>query len=89
MIHTKVTPNDVLVNVSFYVPKSYIGKEIDIIAFSSNEGIQKKAPISNINEISLSEDDKIELTNRVENFLENPSKVTSWEKLKEDIRKKL
>lgn len=89
MIHTKVTPNDVLVNVSFYVPKSYIGKEIDVIAFTSSEGIQKKVPISKKHKESLSESDKIELTNRVESYLENPTQVTPWEKVKEDIRKQL
>ncbi len=45
MIHTKVTPSDELVNVSFYVPKSYIGKELEIIAFAKNEGIQKTETI--------------------------------------------
>ena len=42
MIHTKIIPNDTLVNVSFYVPKDYIGKEVDVIAFTQNEGLQGK-----------------------------------------------
>lgn len=40
MIHTKITPVDTLVNLSFYVPKDYIGKEVDVIAFTQNEGLQ-------------------------------------------------
>ncbi len=40
MIHTKIIPDDTLVNLSFYVPKEYIGKEVDVIAFTQNEGLQ-------------------------------------------------
>ncbi len=42
MIHTKIIPNDTLVNLSFYVPIDYIGKEVDVIAFTQNEGLQSK-----------------------------------------------
>lgn len=42
MIHTKIIPNDTLVNLSFYVPKDYIGKEVEVIAFTQNEGLQGK-----------------------------------------------
>ena len=42
MIHTKIIPDDTLVNLSFYVPKEYIGKEVDVIAFTQNEGLQSK-----------------------------------------------
>jgi putative addiction module component (TIGR02574 family) len=89
MIHTKVIPDDVLVSVSFYVPKSYIGKELDVIAFTQSEGIQKNTIVAQIDGLNLSKADKIELTNRVESYLENPTNVTPWEKVKEDIRKQL
>jgi hypothetical protein len=42
MIHTKIIPNDTLVNLSFRVPKDYIGKEVDVIAFTQNEGLQNR-----------------------------------------------
>lgn len=42
MIHTKIIPSDTLVNLSFYVPKDYIGKEVDVIAFTQNEGLQSE-----------------------------------------------
>lgn len=42
MIHTKIIPKSTLVNLSFYVPKDYIGKEVDVIAFTQNEGLQSK-----------------------------------------------
>ena len=82
MIHTKVTPNDVLVSISFYVPKSYIGKELDVIAFAPTEGLQK-------NESNFSEKDRKELTNRVESYLQNPTKVIPWKEVKKNIRKQL
>ena len=43
MIHTKIVPDSTLVNLSFYVPKEYIGKEVDVIAFTQNEGLQSKS----------------------------------------------
>lgn len=75
MIHTKVTPNDVLVNVSFYVPKSYIGKEIDIIAFSSNEGIQKSIP----------EWHKPILDKTLDNLKTKSKSTKSWKQLKKEL----
>ena len=89
MIHTKITPNDVLVNVSFYVPQSYIGKELDIIAFTQGEGIQNNFSDEPVEELKLSKSDKAELTNRVEHYLENPNQLTTWDEVKENIRKQL
>lgn len=40
MIHTKIIPNDTLINLTLQVPIEYLGKEVDIIAFLQNEGIQ-------------------------------------------------
>ena len=37
----------------------------------------------------LTKEEEKELSNRVENHLKNPSQVTPWEKVKEDIRKQL
>ena len=42
MIHTKIIPDSTLVDLSFYVPKDYIGKEVEVIAFTQNEGLQSK-----------------------------------------------
>jgi len=62
MIHTKVTPNDVLVNFSF---------------------------INKDNMFDLSTEDILDLSNRVENYLQKPGDVTPWEKVKELVRKQL
>ncbi len=40
MIHTKIIPDTTLVNLSFYVLKDYVGKEVDVIVFTQNEGLQ-------------------------------------------------
>jgi hypothetical protein len=59
MIHTKIIPNDTLVNLSFYVPKDYIGKEVDVIAFTQNEGLQgKEASKKQVSFTALSIDTK-------------------------------
>ena len=42
MIHTKIIPDNTLVNLSFRVPADYVGKEVDVIAFTQNEGLQSK-----------------------------------------------
>ena len=40
MIRTIVIPEKNLVNVSFSVPESYIGKEMEVIAFTKKEGLE-------------------------------------------------
>jgi len=40
MIHTKIIPDDTLINLTLKVPIEYLGKEVDIIAFLQNEGVQ-------------------------------------------------
>jgi hypothetical protein len=45
MVHTKIVPEDTMVNVSFRVPKEYIGKEVEVIAFTQNEGLQSKEEV--------------------------------------------
>ena len=42
MVRTIITPNTQ--TVSFNVPKEYIGKEIEVIAFTKAEGLPQKAP---------------------------------------------
>lgn len=40
MIRTVIVPNTK--TVTFNVPKDYIGKELEVIAFTKNEGIEAK-----------------------------------------------
>lgn len=40
MIRTIITPNTQ--TVSFNIPQKYIGKELEIIAFEKEEGLEKK-----------------------------------------------
>ena len=40
MIRTFVTPNADTVNVSLSIPKDYIGRELEVIAFATDEGVQ-------------------------------------------------
>lgn len=42
MIRTIITPNNQ--TISFNIPKDYIGKEIEVIAFPKDEGISKEKP---------------------------------------------
>ena len=41
MIHKIIVPEGLSVNVTFDVPQDYIGKEMEIIAFIKNEGLEK------------------------------------------------
>jgi hypothetical protein len=38
MIHKIIIPNNQTVNLSFTFPDTYIGKEVEIIAFTKGEG---------------------------------------------------
>ncbi len=40
MIRTTIIPQQSNVNISFSVPESYIGKEMEVIAFSKKEGLE-------------------------------------------------
>jgi hypothetical protein len=42
MIHTIVTP--LKQTISFDIPKDYVGKQIEVIAFAKGEGITKAQP---------------------------------------------
>ncbi len=42
MIQKVIIPDNSIVNLSFTIPDSYIGKELEIIAFARNEGLQNK-----------------------------------------------
>jgi hypothetical protein len=42
MIRTIVTPQQQ--TISFTIPKDYVGKEIEVIAFAKGEGISKEQP---------------------------------------------
>ncbi len=41
MIRTIVIPEKNVVNLSFSVPENYIGKEMEVIAFTKKEGLEK------------------------------------------------
>ncbi len=41
MIRTTIIPEKTVVNVSFSVPENYIGKEMEVIAFTKKEGLEK------------------------------------------------
>jgi hypothetical protein len=40
MIRTLITPQTDTLNISLAIPKSYIGKEMEVIAFRKDEGIE-------------------------------------------------
>lgn len=42
MVRTTVIPENRTVMVSLSVPENYIGKELEVIAFTKNEGTEKK-----------------------------------------------
>ena len=42
MIQKVIIPSTSVVNLSFTIPDSYIGKELEIIAFTKEEGMDKK-----------------------------------------------
>lgn len=42
MIQRTVVPDNTTINLSLTIPDSYVGKEIEIIAFAKNEGIEHK-----------------------------------------------
>lgn len=55
MIRTIVTPLNE--TISFDIPKEYLGKEIEVIAFAKDEGISKKQPLpKNVSFTALSID---------------------------------
>ncbi len=44
MIRTTITPQKTIVNVSLSVPENYIGKELEVIAFTKKEGLEAEEP---------------------------------------------
>ncbi len=48
MIRTFVTPNTDTINLSLSIPKNYIGKEVEVIAFTKDEGMQPKLQIKKV-----------------------------------------
>ncbi len=42
MIRTTIIPEKTEVNVHLSVPENYIGKEMEVIAFTIKEGLEKK-----------------------------------------------
>lgn len=41
MVRTIIIPDKSTINVSLSIPENYIGKEMEIIAFSKEEGIEE------------------------------------------------
>lgn len=53
MIHTIIIPNKQ--TISFDIPKEYVGKPIEVIAFARGEGIAKEKPsLKNVTFTALS-----------------------------------
>ena len=42
MIQKVIIPDNRIVNLSFTIPENYIGKELEVIAFVKDEGLQYK-----------------------------------------------
>jgi hypothetical protein len=42
MIRTTVIPDNRIVTISLSVPESYVGKEMEVIAFTKKEGLDEK-----------------------------------------------
>lgn len=42
MIHTTITPNKQTISID--IPKNYVGKQIEVIAFAKGEGFTKEHP---------------------------------------------
>ena len=40
MIRTTIIPDKRTVNISFSIPEDYIGKEMEVIAFTKKEGVE-------------------------------------------------
>ena len=51
--------------------------------------IKTKYNIDEFDDLTLSPEEKKELTNRVDLYLQDPSKVTPWEQVKEEVRNQL
>ena len=41
MIRTVIIPEQTMVNISLSVPENYIGKEMEVIAFTKREGLEE------------------------------------------------
>ncbi len=67
MIRTTVIPDTTTINISLSVPENYIGKEMEIIAFTKKEGLEKnEATIKKVTFGALSIDTKGFTFNREE-----------------------
>ena len=68
MIRTFITPNTDTFNLSLSIPKDYIGKELEVIAFTTDEGVQaaEQARKKNVSFTALSVDTKNYKFNRDE-----------------------
>ena len=42
MVRTTIIPENRIVTISLSVPESYVGKEMDVIAFTRKEGLEEK-----------------------------------------------
>lgn len=42
MVQKVIIPDNNVVNLSLTLPDSYVGKEVEIIAFTKNEGLEEK-----------------------------------------------
>lgn len=59
MIRTTIIPDKRVINISLEVPENYVGEEVEVIAFTKNEGKEEKAlPKKNVSFSALSIDTK-------------------------------
>jgi len=58
MIRTIIIPEQRTVNITFSIPESYIGNEMEIIAFSKTEGLEDQSPEKKVTFTALSIDTK-------------------------------
>ena len=59
MIRTIIIPDKTTVNISLSIPENYVGKEMEVIAFTKKEGLsQKELSEKNVSFTALSIDTK-------------------------------
>ena len=59
MIRTTIVPDKKVVQISFSIPESYIGREMEVIAFTKKEGLTDVEPVEkNVSFTALSIDTK-------------------------------
>jgi hypothetical protein len=66
MIRKVIIPRSDKINVSLTIPEKYIGRELEVIAFSTDEGIENKEVEANVQFTVVNVEDKNYKFNRDE-----------------------